>query len=245
MRETANRGGVRRGLVRHARECASIIPDRALKVSWFIAAVLLGASANTAWAQEDKKTDDEKPADPGRKHRGGVDARPVAKSLSRIRRQIRSDLYRRNLRQCFRRKIYRVGNDDDRGIGIFARVSSSPSDRNLIDRYTDGGIEFVGLSDARPKDKFGIAGGYAHVSRRAHALDVDFQQLMGPSWPPRSFESLVTAVYQYEVRPGWTLQPTFQYFVHPGGGATNPTGPNPGKPLKDAAAFGLRTVLKF
>ena len=101
------------------------------------------------------------------------------------------------------------------------------------------------MSDARPKDKFGIAVGYAHVSSRAHALDVDFQQLMSPSWPLRSFESLVTAVYQYEVRSGWTLQPNFQYFVHPGGGATNPLGSNPGRPLRDAAVFGLRTVLKF
>ena len=98
------------------------------------------------------------------------------------------------------------------------------------------------MSDRRPKDKFGIAAGYAHVSSRAHALDVDFAQLMGPSWPLRSFESLATAVCQYEVRPGWTLQPNFQYFVHPGGGATSPTGPNRGKLLKDAAARGLKTV---
>jgi porin len=145
----------------------------------------------------------------------------------------------------FEQRLYRVGNDPDRGIGIFARVSSSPSDRNLIDLYADGGIEFVGLSDQRQKDKFGIAFGYAHVSPSAHALDVDFQQLMGPSWPLRSFESLITAVYQYEVRAGWTLQPNFQYFVHPGGGATDPLGVNPGKLLKDAAVFGLRTVLKF
>ena len=145
----------------------------------------------------------------------------------------------------FEQKIYRVGKDDDRGIGIFVRVSSSPSDRNLIDLYTDGGIEFVGLSDQRPKDKFGIAAGYAHVSSRARALDRDFQQLMGSTWPLRSFESLVTAVYQYEVRDGWTLQPNFQYFVGPGGGATNPVGSNPGKRLNNAAVFGLRTVVKF
>jgi hypothetical protein len=55
----------------------------------------------------------------------------------------------------------------------------------------------------------------AHVSSRARALDSDFQQ------------------------------PNFQYFEHPGGGATNPLGLNPGKPLKDAAVLGLRTVLKF
>ncbi len=92
--------------------------------------------------------------------------------------------------RCSNRRLYRVGNDPDRGIGIFARVSSSPSDRNLIDLYADGGIEFVGLSDSRPKDKFGIAFGYAHVSSRARGLDVDFQQVMGSGWPVRSFESL-------------------------------------------------------
>jgi porin len=145
----------------------------------------------------------------------------------------------------FEQKVYRVGKDDDRGIGIYARLSSSPSDRNLIDLYADGGVEFIGLSDARPKDKFGLAAGYAHVSSRAHALDLDFQQVMGPAWPLRSFESLVTTVYQYEVRSGWTLQPNFQYFTHPGGGATNPLGPIPGRVLRDAAVFGLRTVLKF
>jgi porin len=113
-------------------------------------------------------------------------------------------------------KVYRAGNDEDRGIGVFGRVSYSPSDRNLIDIYADAGIEFIGLSDQRPKDKFGIAGGYARVSSNARTLDGDFQQMFGPSWPVRSFESLVTAVYQYEVKPGWTLQPNFQYITHPG-----------------------------
>ena len=145
----------------------------------------------------------------------------------------------------FEQKLYRVRHDDDRGIGIFARASYSPPDRNLIDVYADAGIECIGLSDQRPKDKFGIAAGYARISPRARALDDDFRQLFGPAWPVRSFESLLTAVYQYEVRAGWTLQPNFQYIIHPGGGATNPLGSAPGKVLKDAAVFGLRTVLKF
>ena len=46
----------------------------------------------------------------------------------------------------FEQKLYRVGADDDRGIGIFARASYSPPDRNLIDYYADTGLEFVGLS---------------------------------------------------------------------------------------------------
>jgi porin len=52
-------------------------------------------------------------------------------------------------------------------------------------------------------------------------------------------------VYQYEVRGGWTLQPNFQYIVHPGGGATNPLQPGAGRVLANAAVFGLRTVVKF
>ena len=146
----------------------------------------------------------------------------------------------------FEQKLYRVGHDDDRGIGLFARASYAPPDRNLIDVYADAGLELIGLSDARPKDKFGIAVAYAHVSRWAQALDWDFQRFNGPFWPARSYEGLITAVYQYEVRGGWTLQPNFQYILHPGGGATNPLAPYlPGTPLKDAAVFGLRTVLKF
>jgi porin len=145
----------------------------------------------------------------------------------------------------FEQKIYRVGKDDDRGIGIFARVSSSPSDRNLISLYADGGVELIGLNDQRPHDKFGVAAGYAQVSSRARALDGDYQQLFGPNWPVRSFESLITTVYQYEVRAGFTLQPNFQYIIHPGGGATGVNSPFPGKVLKDAAVLGLRTVLKF
>ena len=145
----------------------------------------------------------------------------------------------------FEQKLYRVAGDDDRGVGVFARSSYSPPDRNLIDFYADAGFELIGLSDQRPKDKFGIAVAYARVSPRARALDGDFQKAFGPARPARSFESLVTAVYQYEIRSGWTLQPNFQYIIRPGGGATNPLGTDPGKTLTNAAVFGIRTVLKF
>lgn len=61
----------------------------------------------------------------------------------------------------------------------------------------------------------------------------------------RSSEALITAVYQYEVRNGLTVQPNVQYIRHPGGGATNPTNGIPGVPLKDAWVLGMRTVVKF
>jgi porin len=145
----------------------------------------------------------------------------------------------------FEQQIYRVAYSDDRGIGIFGRISGAPADRNLIDLYADAGVEFIGLSDKRPDDKLGIAAGYAHISKRAQQLDSDYRTFVSPNWPQRSFEGLVTAVYQYQIRDGWTVQPNFQYIIHPGGGATLPSGPFPGRPLKNAAVLGLRTTLKF
>lgn len=145
----------------------------------------------------------------------------------------------------FEQKVYRVPHSDDRGIGVFLRVSGAPADRNLIDLYADAGIEFIGLNDTRPDDKFGVGAGYAHVSKRAQHLDADYRALVALDWPVRSFEGLFSAVYQYQIRDGWTVQPNLQYIVRPGGGATNPSGPLAGKALKDAAVLGIRTTVKF
>jgi porin len=41
------------------------------------------------------------------------------------------------------------------------------------------------------------------------------------------------------------VQPNFQYIIHPGGGATLPSGSVSGRSLKNAAVLGLRTTLKF
>jgi Carbohydrate-selective porin, OprB family len=50
----------------------------------------------------------------------------------------------------FEQQIYRVPNSDDRGIGLFGRISGAPADHNLIDLYADAGIEFIGLNEKRP-----------------------------------------------------------------------------------------------
>jgi porin len=143
-------------------------------------------------------------------------------------------------------KIYAVPKSRDRGVGVFMRTSASPSDRNLIDFYTDAGIDFIGFFDQRQNDKFGIAVGYAHVSKHAQALDRDFASFVGqPDWPIRSSEALFTASYLYEIKAGWNLLPNYQHIFRPGGGATDPTGPNPGIRLKDASVFGVRSVMKF
>jgi porin len=173
-----------------------------------------------------------------------ADGRSIADPAgSGVGRMLRAD---DGIYSVIEQKIYGVPKSKDRGIGVFMRTSASPSDRNLIDFYTDAGIDFIGLSDQRPNDKFGVAVGYAHVSKRAQALDRDYASLIGqPDWPVRSSEALFTASYLYEVKPGLNLLPNYQYIVRPGGGATGPGGPNPGIRLRNASVFGLRSVAKF
>lgn len=145
----------------------------------------------------------------------------------------------------FEQRVYTVPHNDDHGVGVFIRASTSPCDRNLIDFYADGGIDFNGILGSRPNDKFGIALGYAHVSKRAQALDRDFEAIGTQYWPSRTSEAMMTAAYQYEIRSGWNVVPNVQYINRPGGGATDPLGSNSGKVLRSAAVLGVRSVVKF
>ncbi|HZP79478.1 MAG TPA: carbohydrate porin [Pseudolabrys sp.] len=139
--------------------------------------------------------------------------------------------------------VHFTGSDAARGIGVFVRASGSPSDRNLIDFYADGGIEVIGPSEQRPHDKIGLGLAYARISDAARALDRDYQVLTGSTRPIRNYEALVALSYLLEIRTGWTLHPTLQYIVHPGGGYVTPDGiPTV---VKNAVVLGLRTVVKF
>jgi porin len=173
-----------------------------------------------------------------------ADGRSIADPAgSGLGRMLRAD---DGIYSVIEQRIYGVPKSKDRGVGVFMRTSASPSDRNLIDFYTDAGIDFIGLSDRRQNDKFGVAVGYAHVSKRAQALDRDYAFFAGlPDWPIRSSEVLFTASYLCEIKAGWNLLPNYQYIFRPGGGATDPAGPNPGIRLKDASVFGVRSVMKF
>ena len=59
----------------------------------------------------------------------------------------------------------------------------------------------------------------------------------------RDFEALAAVSYLAEVRQGWTVNPTLQYIVHPGGGYVLDAGVP--QAVKNALVLGVRTVLKF
>jgi porin len=135
-----------------------------------------------------------------------------------------------------------AGKESERG-GIFARVSASPSDRNLIDFYADGGVDVIGLSASRPNDQIGLAVAYARISDRARALDRDFEVLDHDSRPIRNAETMVTATYVAEIRKGWTVAPTVQYVIHPGGRYITEGGMP--QVVKNAVVMGARMVVNF
>jgi porin len=145
----------------------------------------------------------------------------------------------------YEQRLARSRVDPQKGIGLFARASVSPSDRNLVSLYLDGGIQFSGFSERRPNDKIGLAMTYARISDGARGFDRDLQQFTGISTPVRDFEAIVEVTYQAEVRPGTSIQPLFQYVMHPGGGAVDPNDPAQHRRIRDAAVFGVRTTINF
>ena len=58
---------------------------------------------------------------------------------------------------------------------------------------------------------------------------------------PRDYEAVLEVNYTAQIVPGWILQPEFQYIWHPGGNAFGDSG----EQVKDAAVFGLRTVINY
>ena len=84
-----------------------------------------------------------------------------------------------------------------------------------------------------------------HISRNARQLDFDAQFFSGLPTPVRTFEGLVELIYEAHLKPGWLLQPFFQYVFRPSGGVSNPTDPTGITRIGDAAIFGLTTTLKY
>jgi porin len=176
--------------------------------------------------------------------RFGTDGRSLADPASNgIPRRLRgtSGLY-----GIIDQQIYRPpGGDAESGVAVFARIAASPPDRNLIDFYVDGGVTFFGMITSRPDDKFGATFTYAGVSSDARALDRDRVVFTGIPYPIRNYEMTFELTYQAQIVPGWTVQPDFQYVINPGGNVPNPNDPTGLSPIKNAAIFGLRTIVKY
>ena len=142
-------------------------------------------------------------------------------------------------------QVYRLpGEDDEKGVGVFARVIGAPADRNPIDFYADAGFFAFGLVPGRPGDGFGIAAAFAKVSGAARAADREANLVSGLAAPVRDYEAVLEATYDAVVLPGLTIQPTVQYIVHPGGNIASPLGDGL-TPIPNALVVGATTTVRF
>jgi porin len=130
----------------------------------------------------------------------------------------------------------------DVSLNLFLRASASPSDRNLLSFYIDGGAGLKGPLPGRADDvlTFGVA--YAEISRDASALDRDMAATAS-GFPIRDYEMVFELSYQAQIAPWWIVQPDLQYIVHPGGNVRNPN--DPAAVIGNAFIAGLRSTIKF
>lgn len=145
----------------------------------------------------------------------------------------------------YEQMIARAASNPDKGAAFFVRTSISPSDRNLISFYLDGGIQFTGFSEARPNDRLGVAMTYAKISDAARHADRDTNMFTGVANPIRDYEAEFELTYVAEVQNNWTVQPVFQYVFHPGGGIVDPNDPTQTHRIRDAAVFGVRSMITY
>jgi porin len=122
------------------------------------------------------------------------------------------------------------------GVGLFGRIIGAPTDQNLVDFYADGGVTFSGMIPHRAEDTLGIGFAYTGISNDGHVFG------LGPGLPrARTHEALLEICYTAQLRPGWTLQPDFQYIWQPSGGS-EPSGKGR---ISNAAIWGVRTTINF
>jgi porin len=159
---------------------------------------------------------------------GGLLADPAGSGTA-IKHRGNNGLYAVIDQQLYRPK----DGDQQSGISVYTRASISPSDRNLIDRYIDGGITFGGLIPERPHDRFGAAVIYAKFSDGVRAFDQDKLLFTGVG-PIRDYETNLELTYVAQIIPGWTVQPNLQFIWHPSGDAN-----------KNATVVGARSLWRF
>jgi porin len=137
-------------------------------------------------------------------------------------------------------------NDNKQGLEAFLRLGASPSDRNLVDYYADGGLTYA--FDDKGMDAVGLGIAYARISDAATGLDRDARFFSGAVRPIRDHELAVELTYHAQPKawPPWLLvQPDLQFILHPGGHVPDPTDPTGRRAIRNAVVIGMRTGVSF
>jgi len=141
-----------------------------------------------------------------------------------------------------------IGREDisKQGLVGFFRVGTAPEERNLAKLSIDGGFVYKGLVPTRDWDAFGIAASYMEISDDLRAAQRDINDTLEAAGVPRTqlpftkladYEAVIEASYKAQLTAWWTLQPSVQRVIHPGGRIQGN--------IPDAWVFILQTTLRF
>ena len=133
--------------------------------------------------------------------------------------------------------------DGPQSVSLFLRGGVSPSDRNMVSSYVDGGIGVKGLIPGREDDVLTLGVSYTKISSDAAALDVDTRVFTAGFYPVRNSEMTYELDYALQIAPWWTLQADLQYVGKPGGGVLDPG--NPARSTRNAFIWGVRSTINF
>ena len=134
--------------------------------------------------------------------------------------------------------LYREGEASDparQGLGAFVRGGWAPEDRNLVQWALDGGLVYRGLIPTRDWDAFGVSCAWMWMSKDIARAQRLVNTAVPGTFSPVDYEGLMEITYKAQLTAWWTLQPSIQYVMHPGGSEAN----------RDAWAFVLMTTLRF
>jgi porin len=113
------------------------------------------------------------------------------------------------------------------GLRGFLRISGVPPDRNQVQFYCDGGLDYQGLIPGRTQDLLGLGVSYTNLSN-------DLRDAKGNPYP-NHYETIVELTYQAAVTSWLNIQPDAQYILNPGGLGTQ----------RNALVLGLRFTMTF
>ena len=128
-------------------------------------------------------------------------------------------------------------------IGFF-RVEGAPADRNLAQFGVDGGLVYKGLIPGRDWDTLALGLSYLQISDDIRLAQQNANALASSLGVPAPFakladyEGVIELSYKAQLTAWWTLQPSVQRVLHPGG-QISPSAPG------DAWVFILQTTLRF
>ncbi len=125
------------------------------------------------------------------------------------------------------------------GALAFFRLSAAPEDRNLTSFGIDGGLVFKGLIPGRDWDTIGLGVSYLEISNDISGAVRDVNATYSTDFKIPDYEGVIELSYKAQMTAWWTLQPSIQWVLHPGGYTNLTNQPS------DALAFILQTTLRF